>query len=160
MNKLAAAATAITLLLAAPAMAQRPLGFDQLPTSGVVNYKGTLTSTDFTASIQFQVDSGAGTVTVAFTIRQLVSERATTPPLPTGGSGNIDAEGGFLAAGGFSGGIFIANSQASFLAGNFFQGRAKEIAGVFITQYCFPATTVPCAGFRTRPGSYEATRVS
>ena len=69
-------------------------------------------------------------------------------------------EAGFRSVGGFSGGIFIAQfGQASLLAGNFFQAKAQEVAGVFVTQYCLPATTVLCPGVPTRLGSYEATRV-
>jgi len=68
-------------------------------------------------------------------------------------------EAGFRSVG-FSGGIFIAQfGKASFLAGNFFQAKAQEVAGVFVTQYCLPATTVLCPGVPTRSGSYEATRV-
>ena len=37
--------------------------------------------------------------------------------------------------------------QASFLAGHFFQAKAQEVAGVFVTQYCLPATAVLCPGF-------------
>ena len=48
-------------------------------------------------------------------------------------------EAGFRSVGGFSGGIFIAQfGQASFFAGNFFQAKAQEAAGVFVTQYCCP----------------------
>jgi len=69
-------------------------------------------------------------------------------------------EAGFRSVGGFSGASSFAQfGQASFLAGNFLQAKAQEVAGVFVTQYCLPATTVLCPGVPTRLGSYEATRV-
>jgi hypothetical protein len=155
------ALTAATLLFfAAPATAQRPLGANQLPASGVVNYQGTLTSTDFSVPIQFTVDFGTGRVQGSFTIPPLSVNGGATNGFGVQPSGDIDAEGSFLLV--YPTGSFVAQpgvSVAAFLAGNFFNGRAINIAGVFLTQFCLNATTVSCPGVVTRSGSYEATRV-
>jgi hypothetical protein len=73
MKKLAAAATAITLLLATSALAQRPLSGNQLQNSGVVNYEGTGTGIEFTTPISLAVDFGACTMSADLTIPALLS---------------------------------------------------------------------------------------
>jgi hypothetical protein len=156
-----ALAAATVLFFAAPSMAQqRPLGANQLPASGVVNYQGTFTSTDFSVPIQFTVDFSTGSVQGFFTIPPLTVNGGATNGYSGQASGNIDAEGSFLLV--YPSGIFVAQpgvSVAVFLAGNFFNAQARNIAGVFITQFCLNATTVPCPGVVARSGSYEATRV-
>jgi hypothetical protein len=151
------ALTVATLLFfAAPATAQRPLGANQLPASGVVNYQGTLTSTDFSTPISLTVDFGSGSVQAAFTIPALNTNGTTSTPWSFDLSGAVDSEGSFLIG---TGGFFIESSGSAFLAGNFFNGQTQNIAGVFIAQFCLPATTVPCPGIVTRSGSYEAARM-
>ena len=149
------ALTAATVLFfAAPAMAQRPLGFDQLPKSGVVNYQGTLTSTDFSTPIQFTVDFSAGTLAASLTIPLLANGEFSAGPQGLGLHANIDTQGGFLA---WTNNFFVQEQAALFLAGNFFGGGAKEVAGTFVLQLCNNATTELCPqNPLTRLGSFDA----
>jgi len=91
-----ALAAATVLFFAAPAMAQRPLGANQLPASGVVNYQGTLTSTDFSVPVQFTVDFGTGSVQVNFIIPPLNVDGGATNGYSVDPAGTIDAEGTFF----------------------------------------------------------------
>jgi hypothetical protein len=94
MRKLAAVATAITLLLATPALAQQPLSANQLPNSGVVNYEGTFSGSDFTAPISITVDFAARTVSADLTIPELGTDGAISPPQHYTPKGSIDSDGG------------------------------------------------------------------
>ena len=121
-----ALAAATVLFFAAPAMAQRPLGANQLPASGVVNYQGTLTSTDFSVPVQFTVDFGTGSVQVNFIIPPLNVDGGATNGYSVDPAGAIDAEGTFFL---IPNGIFVAQlgvSVAVFLAGNFFNAQARK----------------------------------
>jgi hypothetical protein len=99
MRNLPAAAIAITLLLATPALAQRPLSANQLPNSGVVNYEGTFSGSDFTAPISITVDFVARTKSVDLTILELnpQSSGAISPPQHYTPTGSIDNDGGFIS---------------------------------------------------------------
>jgi hypothetical protein len=162
MKKLAAAATAITLLLVTPALAQRPLSANQLPNSGVVDYEGTFSGQDFTAPISITVDFAARTVSADLTIPELNPQNsgAISPPQHYTPTGSIDSDGGLIATGGPAGvGVFgfgniIGAQSVIVLAGNFFTGRAKTAAGEFIAQFVFEGGVI-----RTRSGEFSATRV-
>jgi hypothetical protein len=151
--KLAAAVTAITLALASPVSAQRPLSANQLPKSGVANYEGTFTSTnvpDATGAISLSVDFGTGAVSADLTIPALTSDQAPRHFTPTG---TIDVDGGFL----ISQNLTLGVDYLILISGNFFNAQAKNTEGQFIAVFC---VTIPCNGvIRTRSGTFAAARV-
>jgi hypothetical protein len=153
MKKLAAAATAITLLLATPALAQRPLSGNQLPNSGIANYEGTVTGNDFTTPISLTVDLGAGTVAADLTIPMLFPGTPfESPPRHFTPTGTIDVDGGFL----ITQGLNFASDSNIVMSGNFFLGQAKEIQGQFITFFCVCGSPETTGVIRTRSGTFSA----